>query len=56
MDDAQTIEKALDQADEHIERLNAAQMSPTFPAELDDPDENEDEDEDPIAADGERPE
>ena len=61
-DDALTIETALDQADGHAARINAAQSSPTFLAEFDDPDE-EDDDEDEIgditranAEDGERPE
>ena len=40
------VASALRQADERLGRINAAQTSPTFPVEFDDPDEEEDDEED----------
>lgn len=44
-DDELTIETALDQADGHAARINAAQTSPAFPVDFDDPDEEDEDDE-----------
>lgn len=45
----QTITSALAAADAHITRLNAAQTSPTFPVEFDDPDEVDDDDDEEVS-------
>lgn len=43
-----TIGSAIATADAHITRIHAAQTSPTFPVEFDDPDEVDDDEEEVV--------